>query len=167
MQMHAWQTLGRASPGCSGHGVKHTGFLLYLGWVSTRYPSVGLVTNANLEASGTQFTKWVLHWDLLLAVVAQYLWEPHHSSRASRETSVCLGDPCFHCWPGQGRIGVLCLSGDNGLVWLVSSRCTDRALVGTCRWGIETQQLEEWAMTGALAKRVVKVSMGGVLIYIS
>lgn len=32
-----------------------------------------------------------------------------------------------------------------------------------CRCGIETQQLEEWAVTGALAKRVVRVNMGGVL----
>lgn len=124
---------------------------------------MGLVTNANLEASGTQSTKWVLHWDLLLAVVAQYLWEPHHSSTASRDTFICLGDPRFPCWLGQGRIGVLSLSRDNGLVWLVRSRCRDRALVGTRRWGIETQQLEEWAVMGALAKRVVKVNMGGVL----
>lgn len=51
--MHPWQTLGQASPGCSGRGVKHAGSLLYLGWVSTRYPGVGLVTDANLEASGT------------------------------------------------------------------------------------------------------------------
>lgn len=136
--MHTRQTLGWASPGCSGHGVKHAGILLYLGWVSTRYSSVGLVTNANLEASGTQSTKWVLHWDLLLAVVAQYLWEPHHSSTASRYTFICLGDPCFPCWLGQGRIGVLSLSRDNGLVWLVRSRCRGRALVGTRRWGIET-----------------------------
>lgn len=32
-----------------------------------------------------------------------------------------------------------------------------------CRCGIETQQLEEWAVVGALAKRVVRVNMDGVL----
>lgn len=77
-------------------------------------------------------TKWVLRWDLLLAVVALYLWEPHHSSTASREMFVDLGNPRFPRWPGQGRIGVLCLSRENGLcgwrevnagIVLVACRC--------------------------------------------
>lgn len=72
---------------------------------------------------------------------------------------VDLGDPRFPCWPGQGRIGVLCLSRDNGLVWLVRSKCRNRCW-WACRCGIETQQL---AVVGALAKRVVKVNMEGVL----
>ena len=70
--IHQVKLVLQVSPGLSdGCGVAHHAHgSLCFGQVSTRYHGRRLVINANLEASGAQYTNWMPHLVLMAAMAA-------------------------------------------------------------------------------------------------